>query len=690
MKKFSVLLLAALIIFTGSNCTMAEKSPVAENNPEVAIEPLISKVKNVFSISDDYEDFNVSQQQFSGRTVYSLDWLSYDNELEDRSAVIEDNGRILRYNRYVPYEADQKLSRIDLDQAKDVAMTTIKEANPEIAAHVELFEEPIIDLHSPSIQFVFNRVENDLPFYGNNVVVSVNRNDYQIDDYVLTWDYDNGEEYKALSFPKPEDVITIDEAEQAYRENIGILKSLQGSYDRKEQKPKLVYHAMWSTHPLQEEAGINANNGELFFYAPENYRLMRGMAADTATEEAVEPGLTPVELQQVENIKNVHSQSEAEQKLRKAFSIGDQFEATDVNLVKDVDNEDYIYHFNFRQDRNFISGSISGKTLTIFSYDSGDYDNSKEKLTFDEAKEIAVERVKELVPEHADAYQMRPQQETEKQPYFNFTFMRMEDDVWIKNDSIRINIHGGNGKVTSFYMNYYAKDLPAFPKDMTVDEAYLALFEHYPLELQYALDADGNVHLVYALNYKQGVRLDPKDGKPANFYGEPIDQLFCNYEDLADVEHEEEIKTLCQYGIGYRGDMFAPGADLLQRDFIELFHSAIYGRTTDAPAFEDLVQNLINRGLLKEGEVVQGQEPMNKRLAVKMFIREQQLEEVAEMADIYKNIFADSDRLNDDIGYFNIAFAQGIIDKDKAGRIQPDATLTREEGAMLVYHYLFQ
>ena len=64
-----------------------------------------------------------------------------------------------------------------------------------------------------SYNFEFYRMENNIPFYNNNITLSVNKFNKEVNNYNANWD-------KKIIFPKSDGVITKEKAIEAFKAEI--------------------------------------------------------------------------------------------------------------------------------------------------------------------------------------------------------------------------------------------------------------------------------------------------------------------------------------------------------------------------------------------------------------------------------------------------------------------------------------
>ena len=104
---------------------------------------------------------------------------------------------------------------MDEEKARLDAESFIKKSYPEILPYIKLSKsKPVETLKNYYYQFNYVREENGIPFFNDVVNVSVNHQTGEVTNYNVQW--------SDLEFPAPENIITLDQAQQAFIRNIGM------------------------------------------------------------------------------------------------------------------------------------------------------------------------------------------------------------------------------------------------------------------------------------------------------------------------------------------------------------------------------------------------------------------------------------------------------------------------------------
>lgn len=97
---------------------------------------------------------------------------------------------------------------------------------------------------------------------------------------------------------------------------------------------------------------------------------------------------------------------------------------------------------------------------------------------------------------------------------------------------------------------------------------------------------------------------------------------------------------------------------------------------------------LINAGIIKENEKAP-ERIVTKEEGIKYIIRALKYDKIADLTEIYKDLFKDTKDITPELkGYISIAYGLKIVEGYN-GNLNPKAELNREDGANLIYNYLF-
>lgn len=161
------------------------------------------------------------------------------------------------------------------------------------------------------------------------------------------------------------------------------------------------------------------------------------------------------------------------------------------------------------------------------------------------------------------------------------------------------------------------------------------------------------------------------------------------YSDAAESQYPQAAR-LAKYGIGYPGGMLQPQAALSQESMLALLMSAsgyIYV-PEEENAQERLYENAYRLGLLTREEFAP-EKAMSRAELVKTIVKSTGYGKAAELSGIYRCSFADESSIPTQYyGYVAIAQGMGLVNGDDKGRFEPNRTATRNEAAIMLYHFM--
>lgn len=179
------------------------------------------------------------------------------------------------YRRYNDKDGDKP--KIKIDDALKTAEQFIGEYSEKQANKIKLEKMPD---ESQGYSFSFIRYENDIPYYHNNISVDVNSDTGYVEGFYKNWS-------ENVTFENPDGVMTKDEAEEKFRQNVGFELSYVYDYKPSESGESPV-KAVELCYTLPRTRGhiINAKTGELVdVYAEQELTLPNDISGHYAEEE---------------------------------------------------------------------------------------------------------------------------------------------------------------------------------------------------------------------------------------------------------------------------------------------------------------------------------------------------------------------------------------------------------------------
>lgn len=694
MKRKISFLLALVMIFT-----IIPFNSFA-GNYEKQLKEAIVRSKELFNIGNEYDEFRQEVSTRDGQVLFYLNWSDSKGKLGNVNVTITEDGTVTSFSKWEPRYSEQKpqLPKISKEEGLKKAQDFIKKVSPKFADSIKYIEvqEPL-NIYSDGYSYYFIRTENGIPYYNNTVDIYIDNSTGEIREYYTNWDMD-------LTFLDKEDIISLDKAQELYKEKVGLDLLYKTNYIDRKAKTYLAYG------PLNANLGINAKNGEV---VPLNdyYRLYEKSADMGGMGSAPEENLSPDEQKAVEGISGLISKEEADKIARDLLELDSEYKLRDANLYSNwrIPNE-YSWSLGFVKeikDNHFYTNiSINAKTKKlIFFYKDDPIDvNENPKYTEEKALEIAKEYIKKVSPDKLDLVELNknpnwvePATKESPQRIYNFQFIRKIDNAYVEDEGISIMVSGVNGKIREYRIDWNDKEFPSKDNVIPVEKAYDILFKDIGMELKYiypdryeeVIKEKKEATLVYGLKSDKPANIDANTGTLLNYRGEPYKkQTTISYNDIDKSYAKDKIKILTQYGIALPGEEFKPKEKITQRDFLYLLAKAYSPYTEIDNSDDNLYNYLINMGVIKENEKTP-EKIVTKEEGIKYIVRALKYDKIADLTEIYKDVFKDTEDVDPKLqGYVAIAYGLKIVEGSN-GKLNPKAELKREDGANIIYNYLF-
>ncbi|NMB08899.1 MAG: hypothetical protein GX981_11000 [Tissierellia bacterium] len=669
-------------------------------NYDKQLKKAIVRSKELFNIGSEYDEFRQEVSTREGQVLFYLNWSDSKGKLGNVNVTITEDGTVTSFSKWKPRYDEQRpqLPKISKEEGLKTAEDFIKKVSPKFADSIKYIDvqEPL-NIYSDGYNYYFIRTENGIPYYNNNINIYIDNSTGEVKDYYTYWDMD-------LVFPDKEDIISLEKAQGLYEEKIGLDLLYKTNYIDKKTKTYLAYG------PLNANLGINAKNGEVvplndYYGIYEKSTDMGGMGS------GVRENLSPDEQEAVEGISGLISKEEAEKIARDILELDSEYKLRDANLYSNWRNpNEYNWNMDFVKkikDNYFYTNiSINAKTKKLLSFYKDDPIDPEEKPKYakEKALEIAKEYIKKVSPDKLDLieldkgyYWVEPIPEQDPQRIYRFQFNRKIDNAYVEDEGISIMVDGVNGKVREFRIAWNDIEFPSKDNVIPVEKAYDILFKDIGMELKYiypdryeeVIKEKKEAILVYGLKSDKPANIDANTGTLLNYRGEPYKkQTTISYNDIDNSYAKDKIKILAQYGIALPGEEFKPKEKITQRDFLYLLAKASTPYMDIDSSEENLYNTLINSGIIKENEKAP-EKIVTKEEGIKYIIRALKYDKIADLTEIYKDIFKDTKDIDPKLkGYVSIAYGLKIVEGSN-GNLNPKAELKREDGANMIYNYLF-
>ncbi|KNF07888.1 S-layer domain-containing protein [Gottschalkia purinilytica] len=572
----------------------------------------IKKAKSLLNISNEYENFEYAIEKVGDKVYYNLNWS--DQELGYVSVSIDSNGTIDHYGKH-EYHEDRvgKLPLVSEDKGLKISKDFIKKINPKIEGKVE-YKGSISDSYDGSTNYYFTyaRTENNIPYYGNQVTVSVDTNTGEVRSYIQYWD-------EKIKFSSPNKIISSAEAEKAFKENENI-ELLYNFYRNKGKlSPRLIY-SISDSKLIDAETGKPLNDviGGQGSYSKSGGFDSSGILYGLDSEVLY---LSPEEQKNIDELKNIISDKEAENVARKLCNISNKYELKSSRLSSNEAKDNYNWMLEFygkNQNDDFISVAIDAKTKELKRLSKYSFVDNKKDVAY--SKEKALKKAKDFISSVSSEKFKQTElidsedpiltiQSGEDKNYY-FTFARKYNGIKVSNNGFTIAISGVTGDVESYGYNWYEEKLPSSDNVTSKEKALDNILSEIKLELQYVTDIKDDIDkekvakLVYGLEPNKFIDVDATTGALIDFEGKPYKDKkeTKTYKDINNSKFKEIIEKLAKYGVYLPGEEFKGNEEVTQKDFLYLLAKSKGYSYIDYENTDELYQHLINERIIKKNE----------------------------------------------------------------------------------------
>ncbi|SHK56493.1 YcdB/YcdC domain-containing protein [Tepidibacter formicigenes] len=444
----------------------------ARISKEKAREIGIKKIKDTFGIDVRDFDENINFGPYMENYTWNLSFNKYnDKETKDFFIAIDSNtGKIKALSKYeYNYSDENKEPTISKEKAKEIAKKYIDKINPDKLSQIKFIDEVNYDESSKPRNYYFRyiRTIDGVEFDSNYINIDVDAVNGKVIGYSYSWSED-------MDFPKIDNVISKEEAEKLFSENIKINLNYINQFDFKSnelEKLKLVYNYRFENGNM-----IDAKEGKIINWGynkeKEETKDIYKSKKEEILKNAKDKSKLEKELNKEEAVKLI------KKKIKEFYNIDNM----DLSYLELVDNNNFnkvwVADFGKKDNKGYIKdgGSITIDALTGELVSIGKWNNEEKpneiftpKLTWDEAYYKAIETIAKYFPEKIKdikteqiKYPMTYKFEGKEIPvrYVYFNFPRLVNGVEYYYNNISVSVDVKTGKVNE--LNYFWDDKVEF------------------------------------------------------------------------------------------------------------------------------------------------------------------------------------------------------------------------------------
>jgi uncharacterized membrane protein YkoI len=690
---------------------------------KISKEEALQIAQKAVQVQKDYklQGINFYKGWNGNKHVWQISWYKEDRGYSSINVTVNaQTGNVVNVGIYT--EKGDNVSfppKVNYDQAVEIAKKYIQKMYPNKLSELVLDEQlkkqsgKVLYGDRKSYAIRFYQVVNNVPYYENNIMITINGN-----GEIRTFDYNWNDEVK---FEKKENVISLEQAKKLLQDNIEMELRYQVDYSQNK-TPKLIYVPKQKNYQYYQSGLstiIDANTGE--------FLDMYGKPSEKTPlkyDQPLSEQATPLPI-----LDKELTQKEAYEIVANAIKLPENLVLESANY----EEQNYrggiaVWSFTWRNKEaglyDFIRAEVNAKTGEIISfYNDSVYrelETNKEpqvKYTKEDALKIASDFVKKVASDKVDRlYATEPQEMDagkEKKPlFYDVYFYRKENGLPVQGQGVNITVSAETGKIVRFYADWRKLEFPLpkkaispeKAKEIYLNDTMLALSYFAPIMPPQETNAVNEAILVYQpipdWMYKY---LDAVDGKWKDVETNKVVDDNNPASDIKGHKQEKELQAMIDYNVyDVENGKVYPNKIVTKGEFVEVVMRAIgdYGMwyNENAPIpFKDVkkeahyypyLQRAVDRKIIKvDGEDFHPDSKVTREFVAVTLVRALGYDRLASQKDLFTFNFKDANKIKYK-GHVGLVSKLKIMPGTKAGEFQPSASLTRADMATIIYRFM--
>ena len=691
-RKLIALTMAGMLALGTAPAVWAQPADMSVQAEEAA-----RRVKQALSVGDEYQDFHSEYQENGGTPRWSFFWTGEGGASLTAEATAQ--GKVTGYNLRLPNQ-ESKRDGSFAPQAPKMSDGQADQAAQEFLGRV------LSDEESVQLKDAWRRRNGERIYYSFDIEInglpSPLSGQIYLDDrqgrVVSFWRTDSGDYLGEIPSASPKIQA------QAGRQTLQEADRLQLEYAGGEQGEKAsLRYAPVSQDTLVTDAqsGRLLNLTELRLdvqrRATEGGANKEASAADDAAAPAGDGGLSQVEQQGVDKLKGVMGVQQLDAKMRAMSELAlEGFQLDDSAYYYDKDKNLYSCRMSYAKKdgknyfhKNLTADAQTGELQQFYSY--GPEERTSLEGEASQAKAQAF--VEKYFPQRAQ--QVAPYEGAGAYAQEGTLLARQHQNIPYPANYYRLTF-GQEGDLISFSSRWEEEVQFDSPEGIVDGQSALESWrEARPVELAYAAlpqiqnDRYG-AQLVLAYQYGRQAQevyaVDAKTGRALTNQSAQGEEI--SYADISG--QDKEILALAPLGVGYKSKTFDKKKALTQADLLSFLVSANgdYYDAQQKDQLDALYETAYGLGILTRGQRNETAS-VTRMQVVKTLLDMSGYGKAAQIPGIFTCSFADAAAIAaEDYGYAAVAQGLGIVRGDGAGRLSPQAQATREQMAIMFYHFM--
>ncbi len=725
---------------TSTSTTTTAQSVTSKISKEQAKQMAKDALKDYFDITIDDSNSRINiDSRFrdgagqAGKSSWDINFNidDGDNHSGGLVSIDQSTGKIINFHSYTGDMSNNKpkvAAAITEDEAKATAEAFISKIAPEEFKSTKLVKnnQPKT-LRNQNFSFSYNRLDNDIPVYGDCISAAVDAFTGKITSYSIQWT-------DKLDLPSKDGIIDekkgSDLVSKNTKMNLAYITSRDALNSEIEKDTKLVY-----TDNSDASNIIDAKTGEVLNLDKFTGRKVKAKDITTQQKEDIYKNS-----QGTKRLDKTLTSDEAEEiakeKLKVLFNgdftissagYGERSSGLNSTRIKTWDFSFNIKGSNAINNNGNISINTSnGEIIDIYGFNQfsrEDQEKFEPKLTSEQAYDKAIQIISNLYPEKIKDIKTEQNiidssnktSNSYIQSNLGFNFQRLVNNLPYKYDGINLNFSTKTGELLNLNCTWEDSISAPTPSNaIDTDAAKKVFLSSNVPELMYILtpkdnssqNAEKEAKLIYSINNLQGgyTYVDAITGKLLNYSGQELDDSLTNFQTaIKGSSVEKEASILASNGIIDTKDFKLDG-NITNLQFIKILTNIKsldpYNRndninlkistsiSKDSADYKYL-QLAVNAGILDNSGEFKASDLVTREQASMYLVKLLQYNKVAKLKDAFN--FQPSDKASistDYIGYVSLAKALGLIDVDSNNNIRPKNNITMEEVVKAVYETL--
>ena len=665
------------------------KQEVQVSNP-ISLDKAIETAKASFNIPNNYSQFNTGYGEMNNEQYYSLNWNAPDGAGSFHVQINVSTGEIMSMNVFDRPFQNKRGSWIPGVSREEAQLTATKLVQSLASQYLpELELQPTNDLfqigRSNSLSYTFQWVRkvNGIPFLGNGVTVEVRADNGQVVGYRLNWT-------KTSDFPKPENIITADQANKIFRQAPMLELQYYAPYNSQNDTPPENQQAslVYQVSPKYIYSGaIDALTGKPVTAEDLKDTQMKISGYSVVTPASPLPEMKEPSKDEVNAPKNDGSlltKDEAMDAAKQWVEIPKDYTLMGAYLNSDpfqgnVWSLDWQFGTNPQVPNNTLHLQINAKTGELTglnrNFPSQVPNPQSSKITREEAQKISTEFLQKVQPQRFSQVESSDPGFGYNNPFEAFSFSQIVNGIRFNRNNMYVTIDPVSKNIISYNLIWSDFDFEKPDNILDLQKAMDLFLKQHPLTLAYTTLYAGPNQTTTKLVYQPSPdqmpfsTLDAHTGEHLDWNGLPQSEWIRSHEftDIKGNPAESQIIFLGTAGLlGEYDNEFHPNEAITAVSLLKAMLIATRN-TPNIPSYKDqeVLDQAVNQGWIDKDEVASPYSPIDRLLLAKIMIRFVNMKESAEVQNIYRVPFADSQAIPDSqMGYVALAWGLGMFPKD--------------------------